>query len=103
MDDCWLFVSPNVRASDGDADGQCTTIKEALLMELQVLTTDIAGNKEYKHVHFSTVEDIAKGGNGEVYKQIIKERNTKGRQYVLDTFSPKVCISKYISAIEQSL
>ena len=101
MDDSWLFVSPNVIASDGDADGQCTTIKEALLMELQVLTTDIAGNAEYKHVHFSTAEDIAKGGNGKVYKQIIKERNTKGRQYVIDTFSPKVCIDKYVSNIEQ--
>jgi len=101
LDDCWLFVSPNVPDSQGDMDGQCTTIKEALLMELQVLTTNIAGNSEYKHVHFSTPEDIAKGGNGEVYKQIIKERNTKGRQYVIDTFSPKVCIDKYLSNIER--
>jgi glycosyltransferase involved in cell wall biosynthesis len=100
LDECWLFVSPNVKDSEGDSDGQCTTIKEALLMELQVLTTDIAGNSEYKHVYFSNPQDIAKGYNGEVYRQIIKERNTKGRQYVLDTFSPKVCISKYLEAIE---
>jgi hypothetical protein len=103
LDDSWLFVSPNVPGADGDMDGQCTTIKEALLMELQVLTTDIAGNKEYQHVHFSTPEDISKGSDGEVYKQIIKERNIKGRQYVIDTFSPRVCIDHYLSNIEQSL
>jgi len=100
LDDSWLFVSPNVASADGDADGQCTTIKEALLMELQVLTTPINGNAEYEHVHFSTAEDISKGCNGEVYKQIIKERNTKGRNWCLDNFSPKVCIDKYLCAIE---
>jgi len=101
-EDCWLFVSPNVPAADGDADGQCTTIKEALLMELQVLTTSISGNAEYEEVYFSTAEDIARGTNGEVYKQIIKERNTKGRQFIINTFSPKVVIDKYIVAIETS-
>lgn len=101
LDDCWLFVSPNVPGADGDMDGQCTTIKEALLMELQVLTTDIAGNSEYKCVHFSTPEDIARGFNGDVYKQIIKERNSKGRQYVIDEFSPKACIDKFTEAIEK--
>jgi glycosyltransferase involved in cell wall biosynthesis len=102
LDDSWLFVSPNVPDSQGDMDGQCTTIKEALLMELQVLTTNIAGNREYNHVWFSTPEDISKGFNGEVYQHIIKERNTAGRQYVIDTFSPKVCINKYLEAIECS-
>lgn len=101
LDDCWLFVSPNVTGPDGDMDGQCTTIKEALLMELQVLTTDIAGNSEYKHVYFSNPQDIAKGAKGEVYQKIIKERNTRGRQYVIDTFSPKVCIDSYLKAIEE--
>ena len=103
LDDSWLFVSPNVAAADGDADGQCTTIKEALLMELQVLTTDIAGNAEYKYVHFSTPEDISKGVNGIAYKEIQKERNSKGRQYVIDTFSPKVCVTAYIKAMEETI
>jgi len=104
LDESWLFVAPFVIASNGDMDSPlCTTVKEALLMELQVLTTDIWGNKEFKYVHYTTKEDIAKGYNGEVYKQIIKERNTSGRQYVIDTFSPKVCINKYLSAIESVL
>lgn len=103
MDDAWLFVSPNVRAANGDMDGQCTTVKEALLMELQVLTTNIAGNREYKHVHFSTAEDIAKGINGDEYKKIKKEKNPEGREYVLNTFSPKICIDKYLHAIENSI
>ena len=103
LDDSWLFVSPNIPASDGDMDGQCTTIKEALLMELQVLTTDIAGNREYQYVHFSTPEDISKGFNGEVYKQIVKERNTKGRQFIIDNFSPRICIEKYLEAISSCM
>lgn len=101
MDDSWLYVSPNVRAKNGDMDGQCTTIKEALLMELQVLTTNIAGNREYKYVHFSTADDISKGEKGIAYQLIKKERNTKGREYVLNTFSPKICIDKYLKAIEE--
>lgn len=100
MDDAWLYVSPNVRARDGDMDGQCTTIKEALLMELQVLTTNIAGNREYQYTHFSTAEDISNGIYGKEYQNIKKERNVKGREYVLKTFSPKICIDKYLEAIE---
>lgn len=102
MDNGWLYVSPNVRAANGDMDGQCTTIKEALLMELQVLTTNIAGNREYQHVHFSTAEDISKGINGEEFQKIKKGKNSKGREYVLETFSPEICIDKYLCAIEQS-
>lgn len=100
MDDSWLYVSPNVKAKDGDMDGQCTTIKEALLMELQVLTTSIAGNRDYWHVHFSTPEDINMGVDGMEYQHIKKEKNSKGREYVLNTFSPKICIDKYLTAIE---
>jgi len=103
MDNSWLYISPNVKAKNGDMDGQCTTIKEALLMELQVLTTNIAGNREYQHVHFSTAEDIAKGINGEEYQKIVKEKNIKGREYVLRTFSPKTCIDKYLKAVEDCI
>lgn len=103
LNDAWLYVSPNVKASNGDMDGQCTTIKESLLMELQVLTTDIAGNREYKYVHFSDVDDILKAEDGEEYKKIVKENNKKGREYVLNTFSPKICIDKYLEAIESVL
>jgi len=103
MDDSWLYVSPNVRAASGDMDGQCTTIKEALLMELQILTTNIAGNREYQYVHFSTAEDISKGIDGVEYQKIKKEKNPKGRQYVLDNFSPKICINQYLEAIEDVL
>jgi glycosyltransferase involved in cell wall biosynthesis len=102
LDDSWLFVSPFVIAKSGDMDSPlCTTTKEALLMELQVLTTDICGDKEFKHVYYTTIDDITKGTGGLVYNQIIKERNIKGRQYVLDTFSPKVCIDRYLKAIEE--
>jgi len=69
-------------------------------MELQVLTTNIAGNREYQNVHFSSAEDISKGINGEEYRKIKKEKNPKGREYVLKEFSPKVCIDKYLYAIE---
>lgn len=103
LDDAWLYVSPNVKSANGDMDGQCTTIKEALLMELQVLTTNIAGNREYKYVHFSDAEDIGKGFDGEEFQEIKKEKNTKGRRYILDTFSPEVCINQYMTAIEESL
>lgn len=103
MDDAWLYVSPNVKAKDGDMEGQCTTVKEALLMELQVLTTNISGNREYQYVHFSTAEDISKGENGEEFKKIKNERNPKGRKYVLETFSPKICIDQYLEAIENSI
>ena len=103
MDNSWLYVSPNVLAKNGDMDGQCTTIKEALLMELQVLTTNIAGNREYQHVHFSTAEDISKGISGTEYQNIEKKRNCRGREYVLKTFSPTVCINQYLHAMESEL
>lgn len=103
LDNSWLYISPNVIASNGDMDGQCTTIKEALMMELQVLTTNVAGNREYKHVYFSNVEDIGKGYDGEVFNQIKKERNKKGKEYILNTFSPKICIDKYLYAIENEM
>ena len=103
LDECWLYVSPNVIASTGDMDGQCTTIKEALMMELQVLTTNVAGNREYKHVHFSSPEDIGKGFDGEEYKKIVKKKNSKGKEYILKTFTPKICIDKYLKAIEESI
>ena len=72
-------------------------------MELQVLTTNIAGNREYKYVHFSMAEDISKGIEGEEYKNIVKENNVKGRKYVLETFSPEICIDKYLHAIESEI
>jgi len=98
MDESWLYVSPNMIASDGNMDGQPTTIKEALLMELQILTTDIAGTSELKYIHLSSIEDIQRGKYN-----IEKKRNSEGRQFILDNFSPRICIDKYISAIEQSI
>lgn len=100
MDDSWLYVSPNTIARTGDMDGQPTTIKEAMLMELQVLTTPIAATPELKYIHTTKLKDIMGGRKGKVFNTIPKERNTKGRDFIKKNFNPQVCVDKILAAIE---
>lgn len=95
LDECWLLVSPNLQARDGDMDGQPCVIREAMLMEMQVLTTPIAGIPELKYIHLSTPEEIAKGNI-----EIPKKRNVEGRLLIKNNFSPKIVVDKIMEAIE---
>ena len=63
LEDSWLFVSPNiVDERTGDMDGIPATCMEAMLMELQVISTHISGIPELlPHIHLHTPEEIASG------------------------------------------
>ena len=83
--------------ADGDSDGISNTIKEAMLMELPVICTSIAGNQELENVEFlndwSNINEIIENNN--------RERNWKGRQEILKTYSPDTCVKRLLEAIEK--
>ena len=91
-----IYLFPAIITPDGDSEGISNTIKEAMLMELQVICTPIAGNTEFENV--SLLSDWT--NINEVIKDIPKEPNTKGRAEVLKNFSPEISINKLLEAIE---
>jgi len=97
LEDAYLFVSPNIIAKDGDMDGIPATIMEAMLMELQVLTTPISGIPELSpHVILEDPETIATGN-----VEIPNKRNTSGRDFIRKNNSPKVVVDRIIDGIEK--
>lgn len=92
-----IYLFPAIVTPDGDSEGISNTIKEAMLMELQVICTPIAGNTEFENVAFlldwSNINDII--------EDIPKEPNTKGRAEILKNFSPEICINKLLYAINE--
>jgi glycosyltransferase involved in cell wall biosynthesis len=85
-----IYLFPAIVTPDGDSDGIPNTIKEALLMELQVITSPIAGIPELENVSF--LSDWSK--INEVIKDIPKEANIKGRKEIIKNFSPGNCVNK---------
>ena len=97
FEDSYLYLFPARIVNDGNRDGIPNTIKEALLMGLQVIASPITGIKEMEGVTFTedweNVEDLI--------SSIPKEFNRKGRQYILDNFSPEICIDKLERVINE--
>jgi len=93
-----VYLFPATITSDGDSEGISNTIKEALLMELPVICTPIAGNREFENVEFLSNWDNIK----EVLDDAKFERNYKGRQEILRTYSPKSCVKKLLDGIKDN-
>ena len=92
----WLYLFPAIITPDKDSEGISNTIKEALLMELQVICTPIAGNKELKNViHLEDWSNIK-----EFIDTVPKVRNTNGRKEILDIYSPEKCVDRLLDGIE---
>jgi len=52
MEDAYLLIAPSIVAKDGDTEGISTIVLEAVLMNLNVITTSVAGNEEIAGVTF---------------------------------------------------
>jgi len=92
-----VYLFPAIITPEGDSEGISNSIKEAMLMELQVICSPIAGNVEFENVSF--LSDWNK--INEVICNIPKEANMKGRKEILNNFSPKTCMNKLLEAIEK--
>jgi len=97
MNDSWLYVFPGIKLPNGDMDGQPTTIKEAMAMELQIISTPIAGTAELPHIHFvnADVNEVR-----DKIQSIKHESNISGRDYVLKNFHPSIIVDNILEAIE---
>lgn len=97
MEDSYLYIFPGIQTPDKDMDGQPTTVKEALCMGLNVITTPIAGTRDLKHVQFCEA-------NPDKIRQLIddtpKVRNTGAEKYIREEFSPKSFVDKVLEEIE---
>jgi len=95
MDDSWLLLCPYIVTDDGDSEGLPNIIKEALLMELQLIASPVGAVGEF--------ENISTLNNWQIINKIIKdypkERNIKGRAEILKSFTPKICVDKIIAGI----
>lgn len=93
-EDSWLFVSPSIHAGESAPK----TVMEAMLMEMQVLVTPKGGTKEFEGSHFlsenPTPEEIK-----EKIKDIPKERNIIGREWVLKNHTIDIFIDNILDAI----
>lgn len=96
MNDGWAYVFPGIQLPDGDMDGQPTTIKEAMAMELQIIATPIAGTAELPYIHFvePTVEDIK-----DTLSTVEHTPNIKGRDYVKKRFHSSVFVDNVLEAM----
>ena len=96
-EDAWVFLNPSVVTPDGDSDGIPNTIKEAMLMELQVVSSPVAGIPELENISllsdWSRLEDVL--------KDLPREPNIKGRSEILKIYSPEICIDRLLKAIEE--
>lgn len=93
----WLYLFPAVVTDNGNRDGIPNTVKEALLMGLQVIASPTAGLPELKGV--TILDDWSK--INEAIEQIPHRFNSVGRKYILDNYSPKTSVDKLEAAIEE--
>jgi glycosyltransferase involved in cell wall biosynthesis len=95
---CYLFTGvPN-----GGREEMCpTTIKEALLMEMQVVGSKVGGVTELEGVKFVDPFDV--DGTREAILSLDRKRNIHGREYVVSKFTPQLSIDRYLKAIEETL
>jgi len=87
-EDSWLYLHPSLIVGDKH-EGPSNVFKEAMLMELQVISTDIGGISELKYINFvePTVEAIK-----QMIENTPKKNNIKGRDYIRENYNPKVCV-----------
>jgi len=95
----WLYLFPAVVDEFGDREGVSNTIKEAMLMELQILTTTVGGNAELDNVYF--LDDWNKKSIENAIDAIPREPNVKGREEIIKKYSPKVCVDKLLKGIKE--
>jgi len=94
-----IYLFPAIVTPDGDSDGIPNTIKEAMLMELQVIAAPVAGIPELKHI--MTLENWSQHCLEKCIGLTPKEPNKKGRQEILDIYSPEKCVDRIEKIMEK--
>jgi glycosyltransferase involved in cell wall biosynthesis len=92
MSESWLYLFPSVVTSDKDSDGIANTLKEALLMELQVIASPVAGTVELECIHL--LDDWSKESLTNLISKVQHEPNVKGREEILSIYSPDKCVDR---------
>lgn len=93
----WLYLFPSEITPDGNRDGLAGTLKEAMLMELQVIASPNTANAELENVTiYSDWKNISN-----CISDMPREPNKKGRKEILNTYSPKSCIERLLKGIEE--
>jgi len=97
MEDSWLFLCPSVITSDGDSEGIPNTIKEAMLMNLQVIASPIAGIPELENICLLSDWNRINGCID------VTERNPnwKGMKEITHMYSPEHCVNLLMDGIEK--
>jgi glycosyltransferase involved in cell wall biosynthesis len=94
-----IYLFPAIVTPDKDSDGIPNTVKEAMLMELQVIASPVAGIPEMKGIYL--LSDLNKESICDAIQSISKRPNIIGRDYVLDTFNPRICVDKLLNSINE--
>jgi len=97
MEESWLFLHPAIETEDNDKDGIPNTIKEAMLMRLQVISSPIAGIPELENV--SLLNDWT--NINYVIENTRRQPNYKGEKEIRNIYSPKSCVNRLLEAIEK--
>lgn len=93
----WLYIHSSIPKKN-KIEGPSTTIKEAMLMELQIISTDIGGISELKYINFTepNIESIR-----ETISKTKKAKNLKGRDFIRKEYNIHKCVNHLINAIER--
>lgn len=90
----WLLIAPSRVAKNGDTEGISTLVLEALCMGLQVITTKVAGHKDFEEfgdrVHFVKPEDVE--GIRKLVDKMPHNYDLSARNTIAQTRSPKAIV-----------
>jgi glycosyltransferase involved in cell wall biosynthesis len=92
-----IYLFPSLVTSDGDSDGIANTLKEALLMELHVIASPVAGTPELCSIHL--LSDWSERSFTNMVSTIPKTANTAGREEILSIYSPDKCVDRILEII----
>lgn len=101
LEKSWLLIAPSRISKNGDTEGISTLVLEALCMGLQVITTDVAGNRDLKQfgdrVHFVDIDDVEAIRN--LVETIPHRYDLSARSIIAQTRSPKAIVDSIESKI----
>ena len=90
----WLLIAPSRVAKNKDTEGISTLVLEALVMGLQVITTKVAGHKDFEafgdRVHFVEPEDVE--GIRKLVDKLPHNYDLSARGVIAQTRSPKAIV-----------
>ena len=98
-EDSWLYLFPARITEVGNRDGIPNTIKEAMLMELQIIASPVSGIPELENI--SLLEDWSKLDR--VIDKLPRKRNYKGKREIENTYHPRVTVNMLEKIMEDSL